>query len=466
MECFSVMISEIEGRLDCHFYRPEYTKLDKKVKSISKKKLGNYIISISGGATPDIKEPKKYYSDENNGIMFLRVQNVTPEGLNLEDVKFINKETHKGMLKRSQVNEFDLLVKITGVGRMAVSSVASKNFVGNINQHLVVIKTKDEKTSKVLATFLNSDIGEKLATKRATGGTRPALDYKALKSIPIVLKSEIVKVMNDAILKSKQKEAKAKQLLDSINDYVLDELGIKFSPIKEGKIYCINSEELETNRSDPYYFNPKFKRLLSDLDKCKIRLAKIRDVAKKIFNGKTPAKEDYSEEGNLILKVNCLRNNKILWHKLSCFKDGVSAVKEIEDKDVVILSSAHQADYLGKNPCIVEIPQSLKDKKIHFVGELISIRVNQDKINPYYLLAILKLNEYYLLVNREKRGQSSHLYSQDLERVKIPLPPLKIQNKIAEEVKSKMQRAEQLQKEAKDGLEKAKWEVEDIILRK
>jgi len=48
--------------------------------------------------------------------------------------------------------------------------------------------------------------------------------------------------------------------------------------------------------------------------------------------------------------------------------------------------------------------------------------------------------------------------------LKIPLHSLPIQNKIADEVKKRMQKAEQLQKEAKEGLEKAKQEVERIIL--
>src|SRR2546421_320830 len=103
----------------------------------------------------------------------------------LNDLRYINQETHQKYLNRSQIKGGDLLVKITGVGRMAVSSVVPEGFEGNTNQHLVVIKTKDFETSEVLATFLNTDIGEKLASRRATGGTRPALDYSALKSIPI-----------------------------------------------------------------------------------------------------------------------------------------------------------------------------------------------------------------------------------------------------------------------------------------
>ena len=79
-------------------------------------------------------------------------------------------------------------------------------------------------------------------------------------------------------------------------------------------------------------------------------------------------------------------------------------------------------------------------------------------------MAILKLKEYYLLVNREKRGQTSHLYPVDLGKIKIPLPALSVQNQIADEVKKRMQKAEQLKKEAREELEKAKLEVEGIIL--
>ena len=57
-----------------------------------------------------------------------------------------------------------------------------------------------------------------------------------------------------------------------------------------------------------------------------------------------------------------------------------------------------------------------------------------------------------------------HVYSRDLSNLKIPLPPLAVQNKIADEVKKRMQKAESLQKEAKEELEKAKLEVEKIIL--
>ncbi|WP_270991565.1 restriction endonuclease subunit S [Campylobacter upsaliensis] len=128
------------------------------------------------------------------------------------------------MLNRSQVFENDLIITITG--RLGTAAVAPKGFIGNINQHSVVIKTKNLQISRAIATFLNTDIGEKLASRRATGGTRPALDYKALKSIPIIYNETIYHIIEKTNQLALQKENKAKELLDSIDSYLLEELGI------------------------------------------------------------------------------------------------------------------------------------------------------------------------------------------------------------------------------------------------
>jgi restriction endonuclease S subunit len=53
---------------------------------------------------------------------------------------------------------------------------------------------------------------------------------------------------------------------------------------------------------------------------------------------------------------------------------------------------------------------------------------------------------------------------EDILDLETPLPPLEIQNKIAEEVKTKMEKSKQLQEEAKSILEGAKEKVERIIL--
>lgn len=149
----------IKGRIDPFYYKIDYRALEEAVLKNTKYKLRDFILYMAGGATPKKDQKEKYYADKS-GIPFVRVQNLTPEGLDLSECVFINEQTHNNMLSRSKVQENDLLVKITGVGRMAVSSVAPQQFEGNINQHMVVIKTKDRQTSELVAAYLNSDIGE------------------------------------------------------------------------------------------------------------------------------------------------------------------------------------------------------------------------------------------------------------------------------------------------------------------
>jgi type I restriction enzyme M protein len=199
---------ELNGRLDAYFYLPFFLQLEDTIKKQTARRLRDFIQELAGGATPSREEDTIHYTTKEFGIPFLRVQNITEEGLKLDDVKYITLDTHHKLLKRSQVFEDNLLVTITG--RIASAAVAPKGFEGNINQHSVVIKTDGRSTSEYLAAYLNSNIGQKLAQRRTTGGTRPALDYRALRSIPVVVKPMISTMTQEAIALKKQREAEAK----------------------------------------------------------------------------------------------------------------------------------------------------------------------------------------------------------------------------------------------------------------
>lgn len=253
---FIVKKSEIEGRLEPDFYKPSIASLEKKIRSLSTKRLRSYAQSFAGGATPSKRESEKYYSDSETGVPFLRVQNLQTTGeLLLDGCIYINESTHNGLLKRSQVSEGDLLVKITGVGRMAIASVAPKDFVGNTNQHMVVIKTGNPSVSKYLAHYLNLDIIEQIASRHSTGGTRPALDYPSLKNIPIIDGLDF-SIIDDAIKTKKAKEAEAQQLLDSIDGYLLKELGITMPEIKTeigNMMFVVQRRELKGRYTPSLY---------------------------------------------------------------------------------------------------------------------------------------------------------------------------------------------------------------------
>ena len=185
----------------------------------------------------------------------------------MSDAKFITREVHDGMLKRSQLEKDDLVFTITG--RIGSVAIVPDDFEGNINQHSVRFQLKSQienitTNPRYIAAFLNSTLGRSLSIREATGGTRPALDYKALYSLKIILPSSsiqnhIVEIMQSAYAQKKQKDQEAAALLDSIDDYVLTELGIEMSQQKENSIesrtFTTTSSEVSGRRFDPevYY---------------------------------------------------------------------------------------------------------------------------------------------------------------------------------------------------------------------
>ncbi len=458
---FIVKKSEIEGRLEPNFYRPSIATLAKKIRSLSSKRLRSYAQSFAGGATPSKREFEKYYSDSQTGIPFLRVQNLQTNGeLSLNECIYINEETHNGLLKRSQVSEGDLLVKITGVGRMAIASVAPKDFVGNTNQHMVVIKTGDSSISKYLAHYLNLDIIEQIASRHSTGGTRPALDYPSLKNIPIIEGLDF-SIIDNAIKAKKAKEVEAQQLLDSIDSYLLKELGITLPENNnKNRFFYININDLERSRLDSSYFDPKYRALINCIKAGAYPLDELGNVTSFLSTGQTPKSDCYTKEQTTfpIIKAGSYTGFEIDLDKVAYTTTKQSYF--VQKNDIFILSAAHQAEYIAKQICYLSTSPC---PNTSFVGELLCIRAN-NYTNPMYLYSLLSTGIYKTLLNREKRGQTSHLYAQDVKQVLIPIPPFDKQNIIAGHIEEIRLKAKALQAEGKIILEEAKRKVEHMII--
>jgi len=456
MECFVTFSNAIEQRLDCHFYQPKFVELENRISKLTDKKLGDYIIAIAGGATPNKNEAGRYYTKAENGVPFLRVQNVSPEGLNLENLVFINQETHDNMLKRSQVKENYLITKITGVGRMAVSSVVPPGFEGNINQHLVAMKTESPEVSRVLAAFLNSDIGERLASRRSTGGTRPALDYEALKTIPIVFEPRIVDIIQAAYKLKRQKEAKAQSLLDSIDEYVLGELGISYPELSNQMCYAVKSEQVVHNRMDSYYHQPKFHSLLASLKESGQRIKSLGELSSLIINGADYRK--YISEGVPYLRVSNIRPNQF----------DLRDIKFIPDLHLTKDISLNPGDLLvtRKGTYGVAVVASDECKDMVISSEIFRVVLHRE-INPHFLSLWLNNGFTKLMIDRVKTGGiMGHLSQEVLRHISIPIPVIETQNRIVEEAFQRIVKAKTLQQESNTEVEKAKAEVEHLILRK
>lgn len=164
------------GRLDSDYWGTEYTTLVNRLKSRPHRTLAD-LADFANGATPRGAN----YLDE--GIPFLRIQNVGKNRLELDDVVYIDEETHNEILRRSQLQPGDVLITITG--RIGTSAVVPRDMpIGNINQHIVRMRLRDRQTNPYyLAAFLNSQAGYLQTEREAYGTTREALPYYCLERI-------------------------------------------------------------------------------------------------------------------------------------------------------------------------------------------------------------------------------------------------------------------------------------------
>ncbi len=456
--------SDLEKRFDPFYYIPELVEFENKVLSKIPLPLRYSVISIASGATPKTTESELYYTDKENGVPFLRVQNLSATGiLEFDDCKYINYETHNGPLKRSQVFENDLLVKITGVGRMAVASVAPKDFEGNINQHVCVIKTKSREVSEIIAAFLNSDIGEKLASRRSTGGTRPALDYPALLSIPIIHNKRVLEITQKVVEQKKQNEDESERLLASIDDYLLRELGIEPVKIPENnlgnRMFISTIKEVSGNRIDPAYHQIYFQKLIESIKISKYKCCKLGDEIHEINYGAS-FKNDYVASGVPLLRIKDLRRNEIVIDKVVYLPESA--------RDIIGNCFVKTNDFLISRSGTIGVVSIVPKEIDGFAFGSFMIKFNlkkESKLNREFLSYYLNSKLLIELIERDKIGAiQGNITIPIIKSFLVPIPPLEKQKEIAEHITEIRRQAQELKERTKEALERANKKIEEILL--
>ncbi|WP_269496032.1 restriction endonuclease subunit S [Bacteroides sp. LFL-34] len=146
--------------------------------------IGELAIKVGSGVTPRGGE-SVYKMD---GHPFVRSQNVGLGHLILDDIAFIDEETHLRQ-KSTELKLEDVLLNITGasIGRSAL--VNEQVVGGNVNQHVCIIRTKESLIPSFLCNFLLSNYGQRQIDSFQAGGNRQGLNFEQIKSIKIAIPS-------------------------------------------------------------------------------------------------------------------------------------------------------------------------------------------------------------------------------------------------------------------------------------
>jgi type I restriction enzyme, S subunit len=147
-------------------------------------KLAHLTTRIGSGKTPT--GGATVYKDE--GVAFLRSQNVYDDGLRLDDVAFIDDSTDSEMAW-SRVKPHDILLNITGAS-LGRTCIVPRNFLrANVNQHVCVIRLQDNSNAKFLAYYLKSKPAKSLYEYVQTGSAREGLNFQQIGAFQILIPS-------------------------------------------------------------------------------------------------------------------------------------------------------------------------------------------------------------------------------------------------------------------------------------
>lgn len=145
-------------------------------------RLGELVSKLGSGSTP--RGGKSAYVNE--GIPFLRSQNVWNDGLRLDDVAYIPEETHKKM-EATKVAAKDILLNITGASLGRTSLVPDDFEEANVSQHVTIIRCIQPDQRRFIHFLLQSPYCQRMIWTRQVGMAREGLSKKVLELFEVPL---------------------------------------------------------------------------------------------------------------------------------------------------------------------------------------------------------------------------------------------------------------------------------------
>lgn len=395
------------------------------------------------------------------GHRYLRVSDLGEHGIENDNSRYVDVDKIPDKIKLTN-NSF-LISRSGSLGLVSVISDEIKEVI--LSSHIFKVSLDTTKIRpEYLEALLRSQIGQIQFFQNNNGAVIPEISQTALKSIRVVLppasiQNHIVSFMRSAYAEKKQKEEEADALLDSIDDYVLSELGIEMPKEKENsienRIFTTIPSEVFGRRFDPemYYQIYSLQTKLYPMEKFQ-NCALINPSTS--FSGYesdtsitfVPMEKVSAKYGDADLSL-CkkideakgytrFKNNDLIWAKITpCMENGKSAVVD------------NLKEGIGCGSTEFHVFRALEG------------------INIYYIHALLRLKSLRKHATLHFTGSAGQqrVSSEFFKGLIIPKPPIEKQTEIANHIINTRNRVKQLQQEANVVVRQAKERVERILLQ-
>ena len=447
-------------RIDLNYYHPKYATimklLEKAAKHYDVKQLGEIseITRILGFETTQFVK----YVDE--GIPYLRVQNINEFEIDMKGVMRISKEAHE-MLKRSQLLPNDVVMAITGYGKVGTTAVVP-HAIGecNASQEIARIRVQKEIVSPdYLAVYLNSGFGKKLLEKWNTGSTRPRTLIKNVRRIPVIIPTtekqsqvvERVKALeqrkNKLLAEAECLARNAQEIQQAGYSCVYKILGIKQKFTKPEKVFVLAKKKLG-GRLDVAFYSGSDKYTIQS----EFPVQKMKDLVEFSKENAFPEREPLKKFKYVQIQDVDSESGKIASFTELLGKDAPSRARKVIHQGQILTGLSGSATGTPHHSTAIATEEF--DGCVATTGfGVLRPRQNVDLFFVYFML-----RSSYVLdeIRRRLTGATiPAITKSEFKRIKIPVPPLHIQNEIVGVMNRATKKSERFKLRAKSFTKRA-----------
>lgn len=438
-------------RIDSEFFGNYYLSVKKSLSSQKVKYLRDIALFNNRYSQPQ-------YSEKSN-FKIINSQYIRNEFIDYESAK-------TGFGKAVPKNA--ILINSTGVGTLGRVNINSFDFKFGVDSHVNVLVLKDEcgVNPYFLMIFLQSKYGQSQINRYYSGTSGQIEIYPRdfenflIPLLPIDFQLEIENLVKTSHLNLQN----SKQLYKEAENLLYIELGLDpadplksilgESQILNTRIQTLKESFLKTGRLDSEYYQVKFEKIEQIIKNYKGGFCALQELVFDSSGGFAFSSDDYLEKGELyLIRINNIKDSGLdITNAVFLPKPHINLSKKdiVKKGDILISMSGTIGTSCVVNEKILAVVNQriLKISVKNFNENIISLYINS-------IFGKMQLQQI------GTGGVQTNLSTNDILNILIP----KIDQNVQIYIASNLQKSFALRKEAKELLDKAKFNIEAAIER-
>lgn len=457
---FFVNLSEVESRLDPQYFFSK-NNLHLANNTIFPVYPISQVLDLQRGkfGHRPRNDPKLY----NGQYPFIQTGDIVKASLNNLPIEFHQTLNELGLKTSRLVSEKVVVLTIAA----NIGYTAILDYPACFPDSLIAIKPKKPQILELEYIDIYFKSIRQYLDGLAPQAAQKNINYQQLAKIPFVIppkerQREIINLKQQNNILANQKLQQSQTLLNSISDYLLEQLGIVVPSVDNSlnnRLFMTSFSELD-ERLDPNYYQDNYNQAIVAIKSGKYKTMPLNQLTDSVFQGVGRNLVDFSNYKLLKVK-NIQKNNKIDIDNFEYISE-FSQSKILESGDII-------------TPCIGEAVRQIKfstfnydenDKNMYLVDNNTGVIRPNSLIIPDFLTYCLCSFIGKMQISRLIGGGGvPFLGAENLKKFIIPVPDLPTQKSIVQHINQIRQQAQALEQEAIDLLKQTQDEIEMMILQ-